>query len=699
MKPPHPQSAPPLPRQAWPLFTVCAGIILLLAIVAARAGAPGLHGLRLPWLGTLPAGRFIAIWCGTWVAGLGLLLALPRGLSPRQAGGLILVLALLCRLALLPMPPSDDINRYLWEGRLVAAQVNPYCYAPHDPALSGLAAGDPYHAAINHPDMSAAYPPVILLIFAAIAQLWYHPMAIKLLITACDLGTIALLLALLRHRCLPPRWAILYAFNPITLFSFSGQAHYDALQGLFLLGALVCYDRRRWIGMFLLAGLAVQTKYVAVLALPFLLRRDNLRYAPFALATMLLPYIPFSGEGVTPLFRSLVTFGDAYAFNGSVHGVVTGLTGSRPFATTLCKLLLVGAILFGWIRYAPLWSNRYRNNPLPGSCFVLGAALLLSPTLHVWYLAWILPFIALRPSGAWLVLSLCAGAYFVTVGIDYHSGLWRLPRVAFIIEWLPFWMLLAVEARRTWLRRRIPVAAAPVASVSVIIPARDEADNIEACINAVRNDPAVHEIIVVDGGSRDGTVHVATEAGAAVVVHDAPPAEGGGRGGQCAAGVRAATGDVIAIVHADARVNTPFFSQSLHVLSQDATLIGGAFGSVFTGTGVPLGLLEFANDLRAAFLGIPFGDQVQFFRRDPIVQLDAYPAIPLMEDVELAVRLRELGRTTYLFGDVQASARAWQSGQLGRAVLIVRLVTGYLWHRRCGRADPLAMYRRYYGGV
>jgi hypothetical protein len=182
-----------------------------------------------------------------------------------------------------------------------------------------------------------------------------------------------------------------------------------------------------------------------------------------------------------------------------------------------------------------------------------------------------------------------------------------------------------------------------------------------------------------------------------VVVHDAPPAEGGGRGGQCAAGVRVATGDVIAIVHADARVNHPLFSQALHVLSQDATLIGGAFGSVFAGTGVPLGLLEFANDLRAAFLGIPFGDQVQFFRREPIVQRDAYPAIPLMEDVELAARLRELGRTTYLFGDVHASARAWQSDRLKRAVLIIRLVTGYLWHRRWGRADPLAMYRRYYG--
>ena len=123
MKTPHPESAPPLPRRAWPLFMVCFGIILLLAIVAAGSGPPGLHGLRLPWLGTLPAGRFIAIWCGTWVAGLGLLLALPRGLSPRQATWLILVLSLLCRLALLPQPPSDDINRYLWEGRLVAAQI------------------------------------------------------------------------------------------------------------------------------------------------------------------------------------------------------------------------------------------------------------------------------------------------------------------------------------------------------------------------------------------------------------------------------------------------------------------------------------------------------------------------------------------------------------------------------------------------
>ena len=692
-----PDRPEPTPHIRWLPFALLCGLMGALCLAGALSGPVGLHPLKLPWLGSLPAGRFVAVWAATWVVSLCLLLEFPRGLRQCAATSLIVCTALLFRLALLPHPPSDDVNRYLWEGRLVAEGISPYRHCPLDPALAEQAAEDPFHAGINHPDMSAAYPPFVLLLFSLVARTWYSPMAVKVLMIACDLGTLCFLLALLRRRGLDPRWALLYAFNPVALYSFAGQAHFDALQGFFLLGALFWYGRKRWVWMFLFAGLAVQSKYVAVLALPFLVRRENIAYAPVALAAMILPYAPFASSDGGGLFSSVVAFGEEFAFNGSIHGVLMGLLGGLRPATTVCKVLLGGAVLFAWYRYHPVRAGRFRDDPVPGSFFVLGATLALAPTVHAWYLGWILPFIALRPSGSWLVLTLTAGCYFITVGIYHHTGEWRLPRVAQVVEWLPFWLLLLREAQLAWLRRKTPARARPLRSVSVIVPARNEAARIGACIRSVLTDSAVSEAIVVDGGSSDDTVAAAAAAGARTIRHTAPPDAGGGRGGQCAAGLNTAQGDVVAIVHADTRITGPVFSRALQVLNRDAGVVGGAVGSVFDGPGLPLRIVEFCNDLRAAFLGIAFGDQIQFFRRAPVVRQGAFPAIPLMEDVELSARLRELGRTVYLFGDAVVSARAWQSGRFARAVLVVRLVAAYLWRRRLGRADPVAMYRRYYG--
>jgi glycosyltransferase involved in cell wall biosynthesis len=237
-----------------------------------------------------------------------------------------------------------------------------------------------------------------------------------------------------------------------------------------------------------------------------------------------------------------------------------------------------------------------------------------------------------------------------------------------------------------------------VKSISVVIPVRNEEAIIEACIASVQEDDAVCEVIVVDGGSSDETVSRAQAAGARVLTHDQPVEFGGGRGGQNYAGVMAATGEVVAIVHADTRLEEGALTRVVEILQQKPGVVGGAVGCVFDGQGWRLRLLDVANHFRAAVLGISFGDQVQFFRRAAVVDLDCYPNIPLMEDVELSLRLRRLGRRVYLFGGALASPRSWERGAGKRAVLVIGLVAEYLWKRLWGKPDALAMYRRYYGG-
>lgn len=680
----------------WIAYAAVAAVAFVICYMGGRLTFIGASPLAIAgW--TLHSGEAILLFSSAWITCLAMLLFFPQGLSRRQRLWAVIVPALLCRLLLMPHEPSDDLNRYLWEGRLVQNGVNPYLHSPDDPALAALARQDPFHGGINHPDIPAAYPPLMLTGFSFMIRLGYSPTVIKSFMVLFDLGALWLLIGLLSHRGLDERWAVLYAFNPVILYAFAGQGHLDAAQNFFLLAALRMYDQKRWGWMFFAAGLAVQAKYVAVLTLPFMVNRESLRRLWVILPVIGLPFLPFLGEGAGRVFDGLRTFGSAFAFNGSVHGLLRwAMAGIAP-ATTACQVMLAGALAFGYFYFHPRRSPRFYDDPISGCFFVLGALLLFSPTVHFWYIAWIVPFIALRPVASWMVLSLTIGAAFTAYGYLHFTGRWHLPGWAALAVWLPFWAFFFRDVHLFRCRLKTPVERRPPASVSVVIPAKNEAAEVAACVKAVLQDGRVTEAIVVDGGSDDHTVAEAERSGARVVRHLAPPANGGGRGGQIHAGVAVAMGDVIAVVHADTRITAPVFGQMIGLLRRQPMIVGGAVGGRFQGRGWRLRLLETANDFRAVFLGISFGDQVQFFRRGPVVGRGLYPDIPLMEDVELSLRLQGLGRVAFLFGGADISPRRWHTGVSRRAGLIIRLFLTYLWQRLQGRPDTLSMYLKYYG--
>lgn len=694
--------ARPKPRVL--LFAITAAVLVGLCFMVGMGGYDLFRPLHVPGLlfpgGELSAGRMILLFLALWAAGLAALLLFPRGLGRKRGAVLILSISLLCRLLLLPHPPSDDLYRYLWEGRILAAGLSPYSHPPvaaDDPAADRFRdPGDPIWTGINHPEMTAIYPPLTSVGLAVIASTWYTPLAVKLVIVLFDLGTLALLLLLLHRRRLSQRLALLYAVNPVVLIGFAGQGHLDAAQGLLVLGAILLYRRKRWAWMFLLAGLAVQVKYVAILGWPFLLRRDNIRLAWIAPLAALAPLAVFLGLEGPAVFDSLIAFGREFAFNGPVHAVLRLLLGGIVPAAAFCRLLLLPLLGFAYWRFHPRRNGSACPDPLHGWLFVFCAFLLFSPTVHFWYLAWILPLLAVRPSVSWLALSGTAAFTFVAVGRQYSSGEWSYPHWALIAVWAIPLLLMLAGLPRVWRRFRGGMKWPAPGGVSVVVPAIDEAERIGDCIEALHADPAVREIIVVDGGSSDDTVEKAGSLGARVLVHHQPPELGGGRGGQIAAGCRGAREDLVAVVHADTLVAPGSLSRARDVLARNPDVAGGALGSVFDGRGLKYRLLETANDLRAALTGISFGDQVQFFRRAPVVEGGLLSDIPLMEDVELGLCLREIGRTIFLWERSLVSSRRWQSGAAGKSLLVIRLTTGYLLRRKFGRPDTVAMYHRYY---
>ena len=196
-----------------------------------------------------------------------------------------------------------------------------------------------------------------------------------------------------------------------------------------------------------------------------------------------------------------------------------------------------------------------------------------------------------------------------------------------------------------------------MALISVIIPVLDEAWQIGPCLDQFAGQPGDWELIVVDGGSLDGTTALAEARGARVVY--AP----GGRGPQLNAGAAVAEGWILLFLHADARL-PPKASRLIHrVLALPGTAAG-----VFRVRHQPerwkgtwkARLLELA-DLRSRYTRRPYGDQGLFMNRGTFQGAGGYPPRPLMEDLAMARRLVRLGRIHTACEEICVSGRRFEA--------------------------------------
>ncbi|MGD9211085.1 MAG: hypothetical protein PVI90_09915, partial [Desulfobacteraceae bacterium] len=397
--------------QNWSLFFVSATTMVILCFLGGRWGQIGSHSffISFPFISNeqwiIPAGGFLLLWGTTFVTYGLLFFTLPRNLSLPTKAIVIFLGAAICRWMLLPHPPSGDIYRYFWEGYLITEHINPYHYAPSDPFLTHLAASFPFHSKINHPELTAIYPPFFQYIMALVVWSNGTVHEIKQLIMWMDMATVLLIIRLLYQRGQDIRWAILYALNPVILYAFAAHGHLDVFQNFFLISAICLYNGRRWGWMFAVLGLAIQCKYMAALAFPLFLRKDNWLYVGIMFVTVLVPFIPLMDNHPEYFFSSLMMFSQHFAFNGSIHSIFRVALGNNIWqATRICQVFLGIMMLWAWIKLHP-GKGQVKNDLLPGCFFIFTVLLLFSPTVHYWYLSWALIFLPFHPHIAWIVLS------------------------------------------------------------------------------------------------------------------------------------------------------------------------------------------------------------------------------------------------------------------------------------------------------
>jgi rSAM/selenodomain-associated transferase 2 len=197
--------------------------------------------------------------------------------------------------------------------------------------------------------------------------------------------------------------------------------------------------------------------------------------------------------------------------------------------------------------------------------------------------------------------------------------------------------------------------------IAVVIPTLDEAAELPRALDHLAALPGEWELVVADGGSRDGTVEVARAHPLAPAVVQRP----GGRAGQLNAGVAASSGDPILFLHADSRLPAGAFAA---LAGAPADVVGGNFALRFDGGD------RFSRVLGAFYrfqrrLGFYYGDSSVWVRRAAFQRLGGYRELPIMDDYDFVRRMERSGRTACLPGPATTSARRWKRIGIVRTML------------------------------
>lgn len=409
------------PRAALLAFLGAAGAALAgftwLASLAEELPDPGAMATMVPAFLLLLVPSALAAWL------------LPRVPADGSTFLVVLLVAAGARAVFLPVDPglSEDVYRYLWDGRVQVSGANPYGVAPEDPALDGVEAGIPHDARVrsrlNHPEISTVYPPLLQHWFALAARLAGGVLVWKALLLIAELLVALLIVRALEHLGRDPRAVLLWLWHPLPVVEIAWNGHAEVLAVLpFLWCAVLLLEGRRAVAGVALGG-AIAAKLLPIGYGLVLLRRGGVAAGLAAVATVAWLALPFAGVDLGAAAAGLGEYAGSWYFNDLLFRPLGALLGLDPedrsaAGTGALRMGLAGA----WVAVSVAVSGR---PPLVAALWTMGAFVLFSPTVHPWYLLWVLPFAAILGDRAWWLL---AGTVLVAyeVRIDFlRAGVWE----------------------------------------------------------------------------------------------------------------------------------------------------------------------------------------------------------------------------------------------------------------------------------
>lgn len=374
----------------------------------------------------LEAGYLLFAYVGNWSAYIGLFLTLYAVLfagmvvawKKRDASPLMIFgFAILFRLTLFPVIPdlSDDIYRYGWEGRVQRLGFSPYEHAPDSLTLAPIR--DAAYERINHKSIPTVYPILSQWTFRLGTHvtdfirwvgpsqwssreswmIWTHVAGQKGLFILFDLLTLFALWRILKVRGLEDHHLLLYAWNPLVIIEIAGSGHLDSLGiSLLVLGIWMwSKEKRLWASAFLAASL----------------------------------FSKFGGLLLFPWSRGVQEFIRHWEFNGSVYALIHWIVQENSLWARWISGA-IGFLGFGWLLV--------RRESLPMTLLgLLGAALLVSPVVHPWYVLWIVPFLCFFQTPASLAWNATVVLSYTVLTRFRMAGIWELSPTLQALEYVP----------------------------------------------------------------------------------------------------------------------------------------------------------------------------------------------------------------------------------------------------------------------
>ncbi|MEL6671905.1 MAG: glycosyltransferase 87 family protein [Bacteroidota bacterium] len=352
----------------------------------------------------------IAWFLGMFAAYLWVMNQLPRWDTIK---GVLAAGVLLRFLAFWALPElSNDYFRFLWDGSLTVYGENPFLSLPSeitaDPArLAALGLDNDWFQALNSPEYYTIYPPVLQMLFAlgawlAEGDLYEGVLVLKASIFLAEVGSLWMMLRLLKRWKLPLHWLGWYALNPLVIAEWSGNLHFEALMIFFLLWSIDLLSQEKWQLASFPFFLAVATKLLPLMLMPLLIRRLGWKrvfiFGSIVGSLFLISFIPFFSSSIADwpaellqtlqnIRQSFSLYVEVFEFNASLWYVIRaigfGLVGWNvihqvgPF---LSLIIIVGIFVYSFREKRPDWPG------LPASMmWVFLGYFALATIVHPWY--------------------------------------------------------------------------------------------------------------------------------------------------------------------------------------------------------------------------------------------------------------------------------------------------------------------------
>jgi alpha-1,6-mannosyltransferase len=414
------------------LLVLLGAALLLLYRVGLSANAIG----DIKWFVKVALGQSAIYLVAAWI--------IFRARSSRSTLLLVIVFSVLFRLSVLFSPPflSGDIYRYVWDGRVQSAGINPYRYIPAAPELAHLR-DDAIYPKINRREYAhTIYPPVAETLFFLTTRISESVTWMKLTMLGFELIAIWTIVHLLASFGMPRERFLIYAWHPLIVWEFAGSGHLDAVAIAFIALAFLARHRNANFAAGCALACATLIKLFPVVLIPAVYKRWGWKMPVAFALTIVVAYLPYLGVGLHGVLGFLPGYAQEEGLVGGGHFYALNVARTVFGANVSAVAFLVFALmLMSAVAVWALFRDIQRQNVMKSGMVLATAATALFAPRFSWYFAWLVPFLCFAPSLA--VFYLTATSFVLYFGwlIDSPDQMFRLNSFLYA----PFLLLAAVE--------------------------------------------------------------------------------------------------------------------------------------------------------------------------------------------------------------------------------------------------------------